>query len=69
MEESNFGKSVVSWIKTSSKDSNQVLAGLGLEHRNTLQCQIVFEASCCGCVLPAAKRGWNTLSSHDDLLV
>ena len=65
MEELNFGKPVVGWIKASSKDSNQMLAGLGLEHRNTLQCQVVLEATCCGCVLPAAKRGWNDLGSHD----
>lgn len=69
MEEMNFRKSVVSWIKTSGKNSDQVLAGLGMEHRNSFQGQVVLEATCCGFVLPAAKRGWNTLGSHDERLV
>src|ERR1700742_3783686 len=69
MEELEFGKSVVGWVKTSSKNSNQVLVGLGLEHRNVVQCQVFLQATCCGRVLPAAKRGWNTLGSHNDRLV
>jgi hypothetical protein len=65
MEELKLGKWVVGWIKTSCKNSNQVLVGLGLEHRNTVQCQVVLEAICCGSVLPAAKRGWNSIGSHN----
>lgn len=64
MEKLEFRKSVVRWIEASSKNSNQVLIGLGLEHGHIVQCQVVLESACCGSVLPAAEQGM-ALDSHD----
>lgn len=69
MKKLEFGKPVIGWIETGSENSNQMLVGLRLEHRNSVQCQVVLEATCCGHVLPAAKRGWNTPGRHNDGLV